>query len=454
VYTYTKSRSFHANIQIDGSVFMERADENERFYGEAFSAIDILDGKVQRHLDKLRKLVETLKAAEGSQSFDADQVPKEAPPSEYDIEHAETFGVPDKDDPDPYGVLALEKEGMSLKEAGNGKRASWEQFQFNPSPTSPIHSIYARQSSDNPRPVSQRTSWRASGLGNGPKTPSSLRVSPERAPSVTTSDMSTQTDFPLETLPSPTARSTRSSLANRSSKSSLVSGLRTPMQDVPEHKVLETLERREPESASQANGYTTPPSTPPTLATVLPLPIEQEASSLEQETIAKTDVRQEVEVNSPKLEAEAKPEPEPEPELHHQRDELDEHEEDDEEEEEDDEEEEEEEEEEDAIVIIEAPVVHAFQGAQLASAQVVSVAKRLPPMIPPRNPSRNKLSISTPAPAVQPPLPDAENSPAAIASSAIEEQNDSILTKQDESEFVPENAPSTVIKAVESTPVA
>jgi hypothetical protein len=443
VYTYTKSRSFHANIQIDGSVFMERADENERFFGEALPATDILNGKVQRQFEQLRKLVETLKAAEGSQSFEADQVPKEAPPSEYDIEHAETFGVPDKDDPDPYGVLALEKEGMSLKEAGNGKRASWEQFQFNPSPTSPIHTIYARQSSDNARPMSQRASWRASGLSNEPKTPSSLRVSPERAPSVTTSDMSTQTDFPQEALPSPTVRSIRSSLGNRSSKSSLGSGLRTPMQDVPEHKVLETLERREPESASQANGYTTPPSTPPTLATVPALPIEAEESPLEQDPVAKTEVAHEP-LETQEIQAKAEAEEEPK----HQHEDLDED-----QEEEDEEEDDEEEEEEDAIVIIEAPVVHSFQGAQLASAQVVSVAKRLPPMIPPRNPSRNKLSISQPAPTIDSQVSDVESSPAATISPVIEEQTDAVLAKQDKTQSVSVNASSIQTKAIESTPI-
>jgi lipid-binding SYLF domain-containing protein len=420
VYTYTKSRGFNAKIQIDGSVIMERADENERFYGEALSSIDILNGKTQHHIDQLHKLAETLKAAEGSQSFDVESVPTEAPPSEYDIEHAETFGVPDKDDPDPYGVLALEKEGMSLKEAGNGKRASWEQFQFNPSPTSPIHTIYARQSSDNMRPVSQRTSWRVSGLSNGPKTPSSLRISPERAPSVTMSDMSTQTDFPQEALPSPTVRSVRSSRGDRSSKSSLVSSVRSAMPDVPEHKVLEPFERREPESASHINGYTTPPSTPPTLATIPPLPLEAEQSSLEPTVVE--EVVSQLEVVGDEDEPETKQET------------FEQHEGPAEDEDDADEEDEDEEDEEEAIVIIEAPVVHSFQQAQLASAQVVSVAKRLPPVIPPRNPSRNKLSISTPAPVTQTSPSDAEvSSPAAKSPSVIEEHDSNDLERQDES---------------------
>jgi len=334
IYTYLKSRGFYAGVQIDGTIVIERTDENERFYHEKIPVKDILAGKVRHPPYELKMLMETLKAAEGSSDYDASMLPTEAPPSDFEIDHGDTFGVPDKDDPDPYGVLALEKEGMSLKEAGTSKRASWEQFQFNPSPTSPVHTIVSRkQSSDLSRPVSRRSSWRTSALSNENKAPSSLRnsMSVDRPPSQMC-DSSTQTDFPVESNPpSPTQPSHRINLADRSNRASMSSSFHSHMQNVPENEVLEAVERHEPPTVTKVNGYTTPPSTPPPIATVH---IHPEPANESDHEI-------------------------------HEEDEA-----------------------------IEEPVVQTIQQAQRPSAQVVSkarlvtVAKRVPPKLPPRNPSR------------------------------------------------------------------
>ena len=48
------------------------------------------------------------------------------------------FGVPSVDDPDPFGVRALEQAGLEIKEAGTQSRPTSETFEFKPSPTSPI----------------------------------------------------------------------------------------------------------------------------------------------------------------------------------------------------------------------------------------------------------------------------------------------------------------------------
>ena len=48
------------------------------------------------------------------------------------------FGVPSPDDPDPFGVRALELAGLAIKEAGSKSRPSSDAFEFKPSPTSPI----------------------------------------------------------------------------------------------------------------------------------------------------------------------------------------------------------------------------------------------------------------------------------------------------------------------------
>ncbi|KAK3723181.1 hypothetical protein LTR37_001904 [Vermiconidia calcicola] len=288
VFNYMKSRGFYAGVQIDGTVIIERTDENERFYGQRIPVKEILAGKVTRPPFEVRRLLETIKAAQGDTDVDESFLPTEAPPSDYEIDDGHVMSVPDKDDPDPYGVLALEKEGMSMKEAGTLKRASWEAFSFNPAPTSPVHNIYARNSVDVSRSASQRSSWRMSAFSNEPKTPSSLRTSmeippvlPPRTPTIRMSDSATQTDELPE--PSNSSRwSTHSSPQRHSSRSSFRSSKNLQMQEVPEDKVLDTSpERRGTESTIGArensnspgsnelkpvttvNGYTTPPRTPP-----------------------------------------------------------------------------------------------------------------------------------------------------------------------------------------------
>lgn len=54
VFTYLKSRGFYAGVQIDGTVVIERSDENERFYNQKISAKDILAGKAQTREWELR----------------------------------------------------------------------------------------------------------------------------------------------------------------------------------------------------------------------------------------------------------------------------------------------------------------------------------------------------------------------------------------------------------------
>ncbi|KAK8187193.1 uncharacterized protein BKA78DRAFT_332942 [Phyllosticta capitalensis] len=166
VFNYMKSRGLYAGVQIDGTVVIERADENEKFYGERLGLADILAGKVQNPPLELRTLMETIKAAQGDAEFDQKLLSTEPSPSDFELDTDHIFGVPDKMDPDPYGVLALEKEGLHIVEAGSHKRPTSEQFEFNPSPQSPIYSTFSRRSVDGRsiRTTSRRSSWRASTL--------------------------------------------------------------------------------------------------------------------------------------------------------------------------------------------------------------------------------------------------------------------------------------------------
>ena len=271
IFTYLKSRGFYAGVQIDGTVIIERTDENERFYGERIPVADIIAGKVRYTPYEVRQLLETVRAAQGDTDVDESLIPTEAPPSDYVLEDGHMFGIPDKEDPDPYGVLALEKEGMSIKEAGTQKRASWEAFSFNPSPTSPVHTVYSRNSMDRHNSTSRPNSWRMSGTGPEPKSP--LRVSreirappplPPRQKSSRMVDSSTQTDESQEP-----GSPSRSMHRRTPSNGSLLSGLAFQMQEVPEDKVFETsseqkdLDTKTADSSTQVNGYNTPPRTPP-----------------------------------------------------------------------------------------------------------------------------------------------------------------------------------------------
>lgn len=240
VFTYLKSRGLYAGIQIDGTVMLERSDENERFYNERLTAQDILSGKVRHPPLELRQLTQTLKAAQGD-TVDESTLPDAPPPGDYEIEEeSENFGVPAKDDPDPYGVLQLEKEGMVIREAATHERATLEQFTFKPSPTSPVFDTFDRRRSKDRSSLGSRLSARSS------IAPSSLadkrysngieqysQPSPRLAVSMATS--STQTDdlppLPNSPLTSPTSPGV-SSL-----RTSFLGTQRSSMEEIPENTV-------------------------------------------------------------------------------------------------------------------------------------------------------------------------------------------------------------------------
>ncbi len=146
VWNYLKSRGFYAGVQIDGTVIIERTDENERFYGERIGVADILAGKVRHPPYEIRTLMATIKAAQGDTTVDDGALPAAEPtPGDHEIHVAErsnSFGLPAADDPDPFGVHALQKEGFEIREAGTNKRASTEAFDYRPSPTSPIFGTF------------------------------------------------------------------------------------------------------------------------------------------------------------------------------------------------------------------------------------------------------------------------------------------------------------------------
>jgi lipid-binding SYLF domain-containing protein len=221
VFTYLKSRGFYAGVQVDGTVLIERGDENEKFYGQRLKVEEILGGKVRHPPHEIRMLMQTIKAAQGD-NIDEAELPTGPSPSDLDVDGNTVFGIPDKEDPDPYGVLALEKEGLEIRDAGTKSAASRESFIFNPSPSSPVFKTFNRNSLDSRSlSPSQRSSWRMSSISTATQT----------------MDMGTQTDLDQDT-PATSLYSAASS---------------------GREKIAETREEN-PDDASRAKELTTEPS--------------------------------------------------------------------------------------------------------------------------------------------------------------------------------------------------
>ena len=86
VWTYLKSRGFYAGVQVDGTIIIERTDENERFYGERIGVRDILAGKARMPpKDKIKLLMDTIRAAQG-EDVDESALPDAPAPSDMEIE--------------------------------------------------------------------------------------------------------------------------------------------------------------------------------------------------------------------------------------------------------------------------------------------------------------------------------------------------------------------------------
>ncbi|KAL1885283.1 hypothetical protein Plec18167_001940 [Paecilomyces lecythidis] len=225
IWTYMKSRGIYAGVQVDGTIILERSDENERFYGEKIRVNDILAGKVRFPPDSLKMLMQTIKSAQGDTDVDESVLPTPGlAPSDMELVEG-NFGIPAVDDPDPFGVKALEAEGLFIREAGTKARPSHDVFEFRPAPSSPIYNTFPRYSVDS----SRRTSWRGS------------------LHSYTSVDRGTQTDDRPMTATTTTSR--------MSSPRSMKESISSPQEDVLE-------EREEHEEPEYTNGDQEPNSEP------------------------------------------------------------------------------------------------------------------------------------------------------------------------------------------------
>jgi len=65
-WAYTKSKGFYAGVALDGTIVIERKDENERFYGRRIKAEELIRGEVRRPRST-DGLIAAIEMAEGRQ---------------------------------------------------------------------------------------------------------------------------------------------------------------------------------------------------------------------------------------------------------------------------------------------------------------------------------------------------------------------------------------------------
>ncbi|KAG4425366.1 hypothetical protein IFR04_001516 [Cadophora malorum] len=115
IFSYVKSRGLYGGLQIDGTIIVERNDENAKFYGERLPISNILAGQVKNIPRETRMLAEVVKQAEGRTDVDPvvlEQASHVPPPSDLDVEkmseptqdQKNNFAPPPHYDPAHMGV--------------------------------------------------------------------------------------------------------------------------------------------------------------------------------------------------------------------------------------------------------------------------------------------------------------------------------------------------------------
>ncbi|RAL64839.1 hypothetical protein DID88_001435 [Monilinia fructigena] len=91
VFSYMKSRGLYAGAQVDGTIIIERNDENARYYGERLSVTQILKGNVPSLPPTAELLMEVVKDAEGRPNLDQSvlqQVYDKPAPADVEVVHS------------------------------------------------------------------------------------------------------------------------------------------------------------------------------------------------------------------------------------------------------------------------------------------------------------------------------------------------------------------------------
>ncbi|KAL5594680.1 uncharacterized protein BROUX77_008027 [Berkeleyomyces rouxiae] len=175
VFTYLKARGKAQKVNLNGCMLSERVNENHKFYEREVSVMDVLAGRVSKYAEQTGPLFEVIKQAEGRIDYNAaviEQISTQPAPGDALIESPKiiplieplktprlAFGIPHPEDPDPFGLKALEMAGMEIREAGSRGRPPSSQFDGSSS------KHYSRSSIDIFSPLSNRVSLMSTRTG-------------------------------------------------------------------------------------------------------------------------------------------------------------------------------------------------------------------------------------------------------------------------------------------------
>lgn len=99
LFSYMKSRGLYAGAQVDGTIIIERNDENARYYGERLPVAQILQGRVPSLPPTAELLMEVVKDAEGRPNLNQavlQQVYNKPAPADVEIVHSGEASVDEK----------------------------------------------------------------------------------------------------------------------------------------------------------------------------------------------------------------------------------------------------------------------------------------------------------------------------------------------------------------------
>ncbi|CZT12286.1 related to protein YSC84 [Rhynchosporium agropyri] len=126
IFSYVKSRGLYGGLQIDGTIIVERNDENAKFYGERLPISNILAGQVKTIPVQTKMLMEVVKQAEGRTDVDPvvlEQASHVPPPSDLEVEK---MSEPNHDQkvsfapPPNYGSVPVGTNGAGLDDEKTG----------------------------------------------------------------------------------------------------------------------------------------------------------------------------------------------------------------------------------------------------------------------------------------------------------------------------------------------
>ncbi|KAI9649172.1 hypothetical protein NHQ30_001739 [Ciborinia camelliae] len=159
VFSYMKSRGLYAGAQLDGTIIIERNDENARYYGERLPVAQILQGKVPSLPPTAELLMEVLKDAEGRPNLNQSvlqQVYDKPAPADVEIVHS---GEATEDEKKKFGNpntaegYAIQQQLHGYQQQQNPRYTQGNDQYYPPPPPGPPYHQDCNPLAQNPPPA-------------------------------------------------------------------------------------------------------------------------------------------------------------------------------------------------------------------------------------------------------------------------------------------------------------